>query len=120
MLLARVALGRVPRILRHVVPTFLLAPGSGVRGQTAAEGEDMRRLRDIARWDRGRLGIGHGEAVFAQPLQRRYRELRLRVRAAIDGAVREAALRGELVEVGGGDDTLRGAVLADEHDRLVL
>src|ERR1700730_1221357 len=118
MLRDGMSLGFVTLTLRHVVPTLRLPARRRMRRQAAADGKDVRRFRDIAGGNRRRPGSRHDEAVLAQAPQGGDRQLALRVRNTIGGAIRQATLSRKLVEVGGGDDTLRRTMLTDEHDLL--
>src|SRR4030088_2273989 len=86
-----IALGRIALIVWHIVPTLRLPTRRRVRRQAAADRKDVRRLRDIARRDRGRLGTWHGKALLAQALQSGDRQIRLRLPTAIGGATRQTA-----------------------------
>src|SRR4051812_41644504 len=94
----RVSLGRIPLVLRYIVPALGFSARRGMRRKRAADGKHVGGCRDVSRADRRRLLRWQRQPVLFQTLERGYRELGLGIRSAIDGAVRQAALSGNFVE----------------------
>src|SRR5438874_8845450 len=106
----------VSLVLRDVVPRASLARRGRRRRQRAANRENDRRRVDVGLSNRRRFQIRRRETVVAQAFQRADRQIGLRVDASIDRTRPESSLGCNLVEVGGRDDALGGAVFAHEHD----
>ena len=115
----RVAHRRIALIIGDVRPVGRLSGSCGLLGQSASDREDVRRVGDVRVADRRRLSGRHGHAVGLESFDGADRQVVLRGRAAEGRAKWQSAFRGELVEIGGRDDALRRAVLADEHDGFV-
>src|SRR5262249_35054827 len=104
---------------RYVRPVAGFSGGTRLLWQRAADREDVRRAGDVAVADGARLSGRDRQAVRLQPFDRADREILLGRGAAERRSKRQPPLGRQLVEVGGRDHALRGAVLADEYHRRI-
>ena len=100
----------------HVVPALDRHRGRHRLAELAAERDDAIGARGIGRGDPSRPGLAELDAFRPQRGDHAGGDRGIRLGAGRIGGDGEAALGGQLLEIGGGEDALGRAVQADEEN----